>query len=152
MLTGLPEQPAVLSQNQIFGLLSAIESLETVSRSIYKHCEDCFTSSILSYQKSLSPIGSREMMRKTVSSLTSSSGFSLVGSEMLGESMTSGGGSGSMVKLGGRGTTHEDKTEAVKRGWDWRKGVRGDAKGEDVLRVLRLGLARDMAKAWIGNP
>ena len=67
--------------------------------------------------------------------------------------MTSGGGSGSMVKLGGRGTNKEDKTEAVKRGWDWRKGVRSDAKGEDVLRVLRLGLARDMAKAWIiGNP
>lgn len=90
-------------------------------------------------------------MRKTVSSLTSSSGFSLVGSELLGESMTSGGGSGSMVKLGGRRTNNEDKTETVKRGWDWRKGVRSDAKGDHILRVLRLGLARDMAKAWIGN-
>ena len=90
-------------------------------------------------------------MRKTVSSLTSSSGFSLVGSEMLGESMTSGGGSGSMVKLGDRRTKNEKKMEDVKRGWDWRKGVRGNAKGEDILRILRCGLAKDMARAWVAN-
>lgn len=89
------------------------------------------------------------MMRKTVSSLTSSSGFSLVGSEMLGESVTSGGGSGSMVKLGERQRKTEGKVGEVKRGWDWRKGVQSSAKGEDILRVLRLALAKDMARAWV---
>ena len=41
--------------------------------------------------------------------------------------------------------------EDVKRGWDWRKGLGEKAKGEDVLRVLRLGLAKDIAKHWIAG-
>jgi len=39
--------------------------------------------------------------------------------------------------------------EEEKRGWDWRKGLGEDVKGEDVLRILRLGLAKDIAKHWI---
>ena len=46
---------------------------------------------------------------------------------------------------GGGGNTKAE----VKRGWDWRKGLRRDAKGEEVLRVLRLGLARDVARVWV---
>ena len=38
-----------------------------------------------------------------------------------------------------------------KRGWDWRKGLPEDAKGEDVLRILRLGLAKDIARHWMGQ-
>ena len=41
--------------------------------------------------------------------------------------------------------------EATKKGWDWRAGVSRDATAEDVLRILRLGLAKDMAKHWIEN-
>ena len=41
----------------------------------------------------------------------------------------------------------EDKN----RGWDWRKGLAGEAKGEDVLRILRLGLANDIARHWISE-
>ena len=63
--------------------------------------------------------------------------------------MTSGGGSGSMINIGGPRDKMQSKKEEVKRGWDWRKGVKSNAKGEDVLRVLRLGLAQDIAKGWI---
>lgn len=82
--------------------------------------------------------------------MTSSSGFSLVGSFML-ESESSmggggdGGGSGVMVKApkdGGKG-------DSAKRGWDWRKGVGREALGSDVLRILRLSLARDISRAWV---
>lgn len=38
-----------------------------------------------------------------------------------------------------------------KRGWDWRKGLAKDAKGEDVLRILRLGLAKEIARHWISE-
>lgn len=38
-----------------------------------------------------------------------------------------------------------------KRGWDWRKGLAEDAKGMDVLRILRLGLANDIARHWISE-
>lgn len=36
--------------------------------------------------------------------------------------------------------------EEEKRGWDWRKGLGKDAKGEDVLRIIRLGLAKELAR------
>lgn len=38
-----------------------------------------------------------------------------------------------------------------KRGWDWRNGLAEEAKGEDVLRMLRLGLAKDIARHWISE-
>ena len=68
---------------------------------------------------------------------------------MLGESMTSGSGSGSMVHVGRGRDKRDDSKDDVKRGWDWRKGLEKDAKGEDVLRILRLGLAKDIAKHWV---
>ena len=102
----------VLSRDQNLALLSAIESLETVSRRIYSQCEECFNSTLSSHHNSQSLPNPQEMMRKTLSNVTSSSGFSLEGSEMLGDSMTSGGGSGSMVKIGGR----RDKKDSVKDG------------------------------------
>ena len=150
-LIGRSEPQPILSQHHNLALLSVIESLETVSRNIYMRCEDCLTSTLSSYHNSQSPPSSREMMRKTVSSLTSSSGFSLVGSEMLGESITSGGCSGSMVRLGDRRPKNENKTDEVKRGWDWRKGVQSNANGKDILRSLRCGLAKDIARAWVVN-
>ena len=41
--------------------------------------------------------------------------------------------------------------EGRKRGWDWRKGLAENAKGEDVLRILRVGLAKDIARHWISE-
>ena len=64
--------------------------------------------------------------------------------------MTSGEGSGSIVKIGGRRGKNDSRRDEVKRGWDWRRGTKGNDKGEDVLRILRLALAQDMAKGWVG--
>ena len=38
--------------------------------------------------------------------------------------------------------------EDENRGWDWRKGLPEGATGEDVLRILRLGLAKGIARHW----
>ncbi len=43
--------------------------------------------------------------------------------------------------------SQEDK----KREWDWRSGLAESAKGEDVLRMLRLGLAKDIARHWMSE-
>ena len=43
----------------------------------------------------------------------------------------------------------EKEGQVVKRAWDWRKGFGEKAKGEEVLRMLRLGLAKDIAKHWV---
>lgn len=65
------------------------------------------------------------------------------------ESETSMGGTGSgsevMVKMPNDG----GKGDGVKRGWDWRGTVGREASGEEVLRMLRLGLAEEISRAWI---
>lgn len=41
------------------------------------------------------------------------------------------------------------KPDTEQRGWDWRLEVKEGSTGEDVLRVLRLGLAKEVARAWL---
>lgn len=36
--------------------------------------------------------------------------------------------------------------DGAKRGWDWRTAVRRDTPGRELLRSLRVGLARDFSK------
>jgi len=71
--------------------------------------------------------------------MTSASSFSLVEGSMLRSESSGMGNSRALVKSG----------KEEKRGWDWRIGFGEDAKGEDVLRILRLGLAKDIAKHWM---
>jgi hypothetical protein len=37
----------------------------------------------------------------------------------------------------------------IKRGWDWRTNLQKDTTPDVVLRILRLGLAKDIARGWI---
>jgi hypothetical protein len=37
----------------------------------------------------------------------------------------------------------------IKRGWDWRASVSRGAEVEAILRWLRVGLAREVADAWV---
>lgn len=58
-----------------------------------------------------------------------------------------GSGSGVMVKPPNDGGKEGD---GVKRGWDWRKDlVDRDVSGGALLRMLRLGLARQISRAWV---
>jgi hypothetical protein len=36
----------------------------------------------------------------------------------------------------------------LKRGWDWRSNVQKEAEPDLVMRILRLGLAKDFARGW----
>lgn len=131
---------SVLSLPQCFALLKAIEDLQTVTSRVYAQCEACFRSTLDAYQGRRAPAPSRELLKKTMSSMSSS--FSLVGSSMLDSGSSNGiGGSGALVK------PEEDE----KRGWDWRKGLPEGATDEDVLRILRLGLAKDIARHWLNE-
>lgn len=56
------------------------------------------------------------------------------------------GGSFWMVKMAGG---NDGDGDGVKRGWDWRKGWAKESSGEDLLRVLRLALAKEISTAWI---
>ncbi|MCJ1476428.1 hypothetical protein MMC13_005094 [Lambiella insularis] len=141
------DQPTrILALPQLLSLLTAIEDLQTVHPRIYAQCQDCLTSTLAAAQGSQRAPSPREMMKKSISDLTSSSAFSLVGSSMMeetGDGFESRSGSG---LLNGKG---KSKESGDKRGWDWRTGMKKGARGEDVLRILRLGLAREVARAWV---
>lgn len=125
-----------ISVSQIDTLLKAIEDLQAVGPRIYSACSE-FLQTVIASGQGLKGSSPTDMLRKSTSN-TSGSSFSMVGSSMLAsqlkQSMSS---SGVLVKGN------------IKRGWDWRRGVSASTTGEDVLRILRLGLAKDLAKAWL---
>jgi len=76
-------------------------------------------------------------MKKSVSSLSASGHFSIIDSTMSKSNPGSKSGSSGVL------INHE-----TKRGWDWREGMKEHASGEDLLKILRLGLAREISRAW----
>lgn len=150
------EPTPVLSVSQQFTILSAIEDLETVTPRVYAQCEECFRSTLLEHQSSsrgtsdggLTAPSPRALLKKSVSSLSAST-FSMIGNELLERSSsgppTSAGSSGVLVPRPG------DKDSGRARGWDWRAGLPERIKGEDVLRMLRLGLAKGLSFGALGS-
>ena len=39
--------------------------------------------------------------------------------------------------------------QPYKRAWDWRASLRADCEAEDLLRILRLGLAKEFGRALV---
>jgi hypothetical protein len=130
----------IFSLPQLFAILSAVEDLQTIGPRIYASTEDVFQSALENVYGSDIP-SPRALLRKETSGMTASSQFSMVGSSLLSSkemgTVASSEGSGVLVKSG-----------TVKRGWDWRKGLRKNITGEDVLRILRLQISLEVAKAW----
>jgi hypothetical protein len=122
---------------QIDILLKAIEDLQAVGPRIYGVCTG-FLGTVIASVGGLKGSTPTDMLRKSTSNVSGTSSFSLVGSSMLASQLKqSMGSSGVLVKAN------------IKRGWDWRQGISAGTTGDDVLRILRLGLAKDLAKAWL---
>ncbi|KAL4975927.1 hypothetical protein BDW66DRAFT_61137 [Aspergillus desertorum] len=148
---------SILSPSQQFAILSAIEDLETVTPRVYAQCEECFRSTLLEYYSKqadkssdsyILPPSPRALLKKSVSSTAPSSTFSIIGSNMLGARARSS--SGSAEGSGVLVPRDSEKTPS-EREWDWRAELAEDAKGEDVLRMLRLGLANGLSLAALGG-
>ena len=126
-----------ITVSQIDILLKAIEDLETVGERVNSACTE-FLQTVISSGQGLKGSTPMDMLRKSTSNISGTSSFSMVGSSIyasqLKQSMSS---SGVLVK----GNT--------KRGWDWRQGISASMTGQDLLRILRLGLAKDLAKAYL---
>ena len=150
-----------ISLSQCLDLLKAIEDLQTVTSRVYEQCEECFrctlTNGRQTQQHQKRPRDAREMLKKSISNITSSSSaFSLIESSMMdSETRESTGSEGVMVNMvenaHGAAVAKRDDDDNGRRGWDWRKRFSKDASGAELLRMMRLGLARDMAKAWVGG-
>lgn len=122
------QSPAIITLDQIDVLLKAIEDVQTVGSRVYDACDD-FLSLVLTSTQGLKGSTPADLMTK---SMTGSS-YVMSGSSMLASHMHK-----SMSSSG-----------KIERGWDWRKGFNANTKAEDVLRKLRLGLAKDLAALWL---
>jgi hypothetical protein len=129
-------------------LLGIIEDLQTIHRLVYDQCKEFFRSTLDAAKGTHYPPPAREMMKKSISSLTSSSGFSLAGSSMLGDDVHSFG-TGSFDTGTGSALTNGKQEDDYRRAWDWRTTIKDGSTAEDLLRILRSGLAKEVARAWI---
>ncbi|OAL35357.1 hypothetical protein AYO20_05408 [Fonsecaea nubica] len=147
------EKKRIFTTEQIYALLAAIEDLSTVSERVYGATEECLAAAIREYHGSRPP-SPRAVLKKSMSN-GSGSGFSysLMGSEMLGRSMTTDmtSASGSEVLVRGpKGQKAKGKEADVpkERGWDWRDQFSGeDVRGQDIVKALRTGLAEELSHA-----
>lgn len=129
----------LLSVSHIDVLLRAIEDLQSVGPRVYSACTE-FLQTVLASGHGLKGSTPADLLKKTGSNLSGSSSFSMVGSSMLAsqlkQSMSY---SGVLVK------------GPMKRGWDWREGLPAGITPDDLLRILRLGLAKKLASAWMAE-
>ncbi|PHH84955.1 hypothetical protein CDD83_1120 [Cordyceps sp. RAO-2017] len=125
------QSPVLISLDQIDVLLKAIEDIQTVGSRVYEPC-DGFFDLVLASCQGLRGSTPADLMQKSTNSLSGSS-YIMSGSSMLASHLHR--------STAGAGKLH--------RGWDWRKAWMANTKGEDVLRKLRLGLAKDLAALWL---
>lgn len=125
------QSPGVITLSQIDILMKAIEDIQTVGRKVYETC-DGFFKLVLKSAQGLKGSSPQDLMAQSTSSLSGSS-YIMTGSSVLMNHLHK------SISAGGK----------VHRGWDWRKAWLATTKGDDVLRKLRLGLAKDLAALWL---
>ena len=139
-LVFLNQPKRTLTLQHLYDLLAAIEDFDTAGGLVKAQCEEVLQTTLAAAygEKVAEP---RSLLQKSTSGLTAST-YSLIGSQdfsMDGQSTDS---SAVLVKGG--------KVEDAKRGWDWRAGFPKGAKGSDLLKVLRLGVSREIARSLLG--
>jgi hypothetical protein len=137
-----PSSQPVISLEQMDTLLKAVEDIQTVGSRVYDACDEFFKV-VLASASNLKGSTPAMLMQKSTSGLSSqSSSYVMTGSSMVASQLhrsISAAGAGNSAVLG----------KNVRRGWDWRKGLRTGATSGDLLRMVRLGLSRDLARLWV---
>lgn len=128
--TAVSEPNRTLTTPHLYTLLAALEDLATAPSMIRTQCEEVLHTTLSALPK--------PSLQKSTSNL--SAAYSLIGSaDFSAAGGYSADGSGVLVQ------------GEEKRGWDWRTGFARGAAGGDVERVLRLGVAREMGRAFAGG-
>lgn len=128
----------LLTLDQLGVLLKAVEDVQTVGGKVYQTASEFFQLVLASGLALLKGSTPADMMKSTGGSMALS-GPSMLASQL--HRSVAGG-------QQGQGTL-ASKQDNAKRGWDWRYGLDYSTKAEDVLRILRLGLTKDLAKLWL---
>lgn len=140
--TDSPTEPqTTFTKRQLMALLRATEDLQTVSSRVYEQSEALFQACMSAYTgagvSNPQDLAKSLQLQKSTSNLSGST-YGMVNSRGSIESEKTGKGS--------------EGDDGVKRAWDWRRGVAmtvgRSAKGSDVLRILRVGIAKEVGKGW----
>ncbi|PNS17330.1 hypothetical protein CAC42_7013 [Sphaceloma murrayae] len=143
---GLLHQPQyAFSKRQLMTILRATEDLQTVSSRIYEQSEALFQACMGAYTGAIASnpqdLAKSLQLHKSTSNLSGST-YGMVNSR----------GSIESEKTNGTGKGSETE-DGIKRAWDWRRGIAmtmgKNAKGADVLRILRVGIAKEIGRGWI---
>lgn len=127
---------AEVNLDEIDVLLKAVEDLQSVGERVYKSAEEFFQLVLAGVPGGLKGSTPADLMRRSTSAMTGSSSFVLAGSQMLASQLQ-------RSISGGMGRSN------LRRGWDWRREIDNGTTGEDFLRRMRLGLAKDLARLWL---
>lgn len=129
---------AVVTLDQVDGILKAIEDVESVGPKIFDASDEFFQLVLASAPGMKGGATPADLMKRSTSGLGSgSSSFVMTGSSMLASRLHRSG------VLGGKAGA------SAKRGWDWRAGMTASTTSRDVLRRLRVGLTKDLARLWL---
>lgn len=131
----------VLGLEQVDILLKAVEDIQSVGGSVYKASNDFFQLVLASAPALLKGSTPADLLKKSTSGSVGISDTSMLASQL------------HRSILGDRAPGSDSGALAVKantkRGWDWRSGLDYSTTAEDVLRILRLGLTKELAKLWL---
>lgn len=128
-----------LTLRHLYDMLAAIEDYETTGSRIHEQCEVVLQTTLAAAHGDSKVSAPQGLLQKSASGLSGSS-YSLIGSQdFSADGMSTD--SSTVLVAGG-------KVDDGKRGWDWRRGFSKGAKGADLLRVLRLGVSRELARCF----
>ncbi|WPH03276.1 nucleoporin nup85 [Acrodontium crateriforme] len=128
----------IFNKDQVFTLLRIVEDFATAPGRIRENAESLLQTSITAY-------GNSGALSSFLKNDATSNGSGLTGSsyDMLASSIV-------LMQSPGKST---EVIEPV-RAWDWRKGLDGfgggDVDEKEILSVLRMALAREVAQGWGG--
>ncbi|KAK5121311.1 hypothetical protein LTR85_005477 [Meristemomyces frigidus] len=138
-LLGQPKR--VFAKEQVYSLLRIVEDLATAPARIREGAEGSLRASIGAYRESGGMLHS-DLLKKSAAGGLGGSSYDMLASS---------------VMLQSRDRKKGGMAGEVSRGCDWRKGLDGvggaatDVGGEEVLMLLRIALAQEVARGWGGQ-
>ncbi|POS85963.1 hypothetical protein EPUL_001970 [Erysiphe pulchra] len=124
----------ILTVRQIETLLYAIEDLHSIPSRIYTICAD-FLYTVMDSRGETSSTQSQQHLNMGSNRMSNHhpTGNSLLASQLK-----------QLVNIPGK-----EGRDTIQRGWDWRDNLSAETTADELLKLLRLGLAKDLAKAWL---
>lgn len=142
------DDAAPLTLAHIDALLKAVEDLQAVGPRVYTAAEEFLQLVLASAPGGVVAAGGpADLMRR------SAAGAGAQHYVMSGSSVMAGRLRKSLA--GGKGTAAagqaKGRADPLQRAWDWRARMGPGTKGKDVVRKVRLGLAKDLAGLWLAE-